>query len=194
MSQVAKQCLGCRYAQSKIRITANCKNCGSEFQHKPNKPKLACSPECATTLRNIGTKETQCRKVEIKCEWCGAGRLLSPSNSHRRFCSRACGYLANTGSGSATWKGGVTSEHHAFYSSREWKLKCRDIWARHRGKCGRCNIRPERGEVHHIRTWAKYPDDRMRDSNLILLCYECHKWVHSKKNKQRDFLYTPDEC
>lgn len=42
----------------------------------------------------------------------------------------------------------------------------------------------KRLQVHHIKTWSKYPGLRYTMSNGITLCTGCHKDV---KNKEEDF-------
>ncbi|MBK8773017.1 MAG: HNH endonuclease [Rhizobiales bacterium] len=184
MSQVAKQCLACRRAT----VSAECKHCGKHFQHVPSRPRTACSPECAYILRGLASRNTQSRKVDVVCEQCGRIKQVSPVYASRRYCSRACTALARSGAGNQNWKGGITTEHQAFYASTRWRKKCHSIWKRERGICQRCNERCITGEVHHIHTWVARPDLHLASSNLALLCTGCHKWVHSKRNASRAFL------
>jgi predicted HNH restriction endonuclease len=92
-----------------------------------------------------------------------------------------------------TWKGGITPERQSFYSSREWKTACVAVWKRADAKCERCKkdhrILGNRGtfHVHHI---VSFRVKRLRSkvSNLAILCAACHRFVHSKKNKKKEFL------
>ena len=45
-------------------------------------------------------------------------------------------------------------------------------------------------EIHHIIPFV-YEDYRLDIDNLALLCYDCHKWVHSKKNTNQEFIKEP---
>lgn len=184
MSQVAMQCLACR----RKRVDAICQHCGGSFQHKPSKPRAACGAACASALRGRNSALTQSRKVEHRCQWCQRIRMVSPTYASRRFCSVACTAAARSGPLSEKWKGGITSQHAAFYTSREWKRACAETWRRDRGRCRKCGDRPLSGHVHHIRSWAAAPDLRLERSNLVLLCVECHRWVHSKRNTACEFL------
>lgn len=186
MSQVAKQCLECR----RKKVDAVCANCGCGFQHKPSKPRASCSPACAYALRGRASGDTQSRKVDLVCKWCGKSKQVSPVYASRQYCSRACTAAARSGENSRTWKGGVTSKHQAFFGCKEWKLKCREVYARDRGLCQRCGTRRENGggHVHHIKSWARHADERLNSGNLVLLCVACHKWVHSKRNHDKQFL------
>lgn len=94
------------------------------------------------------------------------------------------------------WKGGVTPERQAFYTTPEWKSACIAVWHRADARCERCSLdyRVVRGEqtfhVHHIVSFA-VPELRAEPSNLALLCVECHHFVHGRTNTNRDFLGRP---
>jgi len=178
MSQVAKQCLPCR----RKRVDAACEHCGSLFQHKPSRPRSACSAACAYALRGRASGAAQSRKVDLVCQWCSSVKRVSPTYAERQYCSRACTALARSGELNPAWKGGVTTEHQSFYAGAEWRRVCAAIYRRDRGLCHVCGERPERGEVHHIEPWALRPDLRLDHSNLVLLCRPCHCWVHSRDN------------
>jgi hypothetical protein len=85
-----------------------------------------------------------------------------------------------TGPQHPLWRGGVTPERQAFYSTPEWKAAIRAVWIRDR-TCRRCGKRPprhgpkhNRGHVHHIVSFL-VPELRLELSNLILLCADCHR-------------------
>ena len=188
MSQVAKQCLDCR----RKRVCSICQCCGLEFKHKPSQPRLSCSTLCAIKLRGVKSGATQrAKRKKLVCQQCGKTKLVAQSYSGRKFCSVACSALGKTGERSHQWKGGITSAHLAFFGGSAWKSKCRDVWRRDNGHCQRCKERCIRGEVHHIASWARHADLRLADSNLALLCYSCHKFVHSKRNTDGEFLHRP---
>ncbi|WP_353612177.1 HNH endonuclease [Rhizobium sp. Root651] len=189
MHYLAKQCLNCR----RKRIIAVCQECQTEFHQKPSRPRSACGPACAVKLRARGSRNSQSRKVPLVCEHCGKAKLVSPTYANRRFCSTDCANHGKCGEGSASWKGGVTSEHAAFYSSREWKVVCERIWARDRATCRRCGTKHRYPEppyhVHHIRLWAKFPEFRTDHDNLVLLCRGCHRFVHSRDNVSGELIF-----
>jgi 5-methylcytosine-specific restriction endonuclease McrA len=92
-----------------------------------------------------------------------------------------------------SWRGGVSPERQSFYSSEEWKCSVKLVWKRDDAKCRRCgkshNDANTRGTfaIHHIESFAVI-EKRAELSNLILLCKPCHLWVHSRQNKQKEFL------
>ena len=88
------------------------------------------------------------------------------------------------------WKGGCTPQRQAFYSSIEWSEAVRAVWGRDRGVCQRCGKKANGKKsmhIHHIVSFAN-KELRAEPSNLILLCRDCHHWVHSKRNANREFL------
>ena len=95
---------------------------------------------------------------------------------------------------SSNWKGGTTPERQAFYQSDEWKSAVSKIWKRDLARCRRCGI--ERTtmahHIHHIKSFSTYPDLRSDLDNLVLLCAECHRWVHSKNNVKSLFIQGGD--
>ncbi len=88
------------------------------------------------------------------------------------------------------WKGGVTPERQAFYLSSEWKAASIAVWRRDHATCQRCGLKMGPGvelHIHHIVSFA-CRQLRAEPSNLVLLCNLCHDWVHSRKNKQKEWI------
>lgn len=188
-SQVAAICLECR----RKRVAAICRACGRKCEHKPSRPRAACSSSCADQLRAVGSRNTQCRKVALVCQRCGRTKRVSPAYASRRFCSSRCHYEHNRGPANAAWKGGVTSEHQRFFASVEWKRVCQRVWARDRRTCQRCGtVHNGRGpvhEVHHVAVWTTFPELRIDLGNLRLMCRGCHRFIHSRSNTAGEFLW-----
>jgi hypothetical protein len=98
------------------------------------------------------------------------------------------------GAETPNWKGGCTPERQGFYSSREWKDAVIVVWQRDNAICCRCSLdsRILRREhiqfaIHHIESFT-VKEKRADPSNLVLLCRQCHLWVHSKVNVRKEFL------
>jgi len=89
------------------------------------------------------------------------------------------------------WKGGITPERQAFYTSREWAEACLFVWNRDKATCQRCGKKKinndEEFHIHHIISFSQ-KELRAEPNNLILLCGDCHRWVHSAKNMNNEFL------
>jgi hypothetical protein len=96
------------------------------------------------------------------------------------------------GSDTPNWKGGITAERQAVYSSLEWKSAVSEVWKRDNATCRRClrrknEMREVAFDIHHIRSF-QCVELRCTVSNLVLLCDPCHYWVHSKANKNKLFI------
>jgi hypothetical protein len=92
-----------------------------------------------------------------------------------------------------SFKGGLTPERQAVYSSQEWVESVKFVWARDNATCQCCgkhhNTEENRGNfhVHHIVSF-QVKELQTKPSNLVLLCKDCHKFVHSKKNVNKQFI------
>lgn len=94
------------------------------------------------------------------------------------------------GEKASAWKGGCTPERQAFYSTPEWAKAVKAVWRRDKGKCQRCGIQGNQDtlmHIHHVVSFA-VKELRSEPSNLVLLCAQCHHFVHSKKNVNHEFL------
>lgn len=91
------------------------------------------------------------------------------------------------------YKGGISPERQSFYSSREWSEAVKKVWQRDKAICQKCgknhNEEENRGSfhIHHLVSFQVI-ELRCDVSNLILLCKDCHRWVHSKKNINKQFI------
>lgn len=98
-----------------------------------------------------------------------------------------------TGASHPAYKGGLTPERQAVYSSQEWVSAVKEVWARDNATCQRCGVRhnteTNRGtfHIHHLKSF-QVAELRTEPSNLVLLCKPCHLFVHSKKNTNNQFI------
>lgn len=63
----------------------------------------------------------------------------------------------------------------------KWK---KSVLERDKHKCAKCGS-TEDLNVHHILSFAKYPEARYDIDNGITLCYDCHLAAHGKKRKSK---------
>ena len=106
-------------------------------------------------------------------------------------------WLKQDGAKPASWRGGVTPERQAFYSSDSWADAVKSVWVRDNATCQRCgkhhNTAKARGtfHIHHVVSF-RVKRLRAETSNLVLLCRQCHLWVHSRENSERTFIKDQD--
>ena len=102
-------------------------------------------------------------------------------------------WLKQEGVHPGTWKGGITPERQAFYSSDKWKTAEAYVRDRDKNTCQLCGMKqPEdckrQFDIHHIYPFDKSKHLRANPDNLVVLCRSCHMFVHSSKNVERKFL------
>lgn len=103
-------------------------------------------------------------------------------------------WLKEPGKKPAAWRGGVSPERAKFYATKEWKSCVQSIWKRDNATCQLCGLDSRsvsrtdtRFDIHHIDGFS-IANRRADVGNLILLCQPCHKWAHSRKNKEKVLL------
>jgi hypothetical protein len=107
-------------------------------------------------------------------------------------------WKGRTGKDHPSWKGGATPERQAFYATDEWREAVKAVWQRDNAICQRCgkSHNGSRSEgafhIHHIVSF-QVEELRTDPDNLVLLCKDCHRFVHSKKNVNGDFIKEPDQ-
>lgn len=102
-------------------------------------------------------------------------------------------WRGKSGEAHPRYKGGLTPERQSVYSSIEWVDAVKAVWKRDSATCQRCgihhNTQESRGNfhIHHI-TSFQFKNLQTKSSNLVLLCKDCHKFVHSKENINKQFI------
>lgn len=96
------------------------------------------------------------------------------------------GMYGKDGDTNPNWKGGITPERQEFYASDGWKRACSEVYKRDGAKCQRCGSK-ENLHVHHIVPFGN-KGLRADINNLILLCKDCHNFVHSKRNVDKEYI------
>ena len=118
-------------------------------------------------------------------------------DGHVPYLIKGIHWLHASGRKPASWKGGVTPERQIMYSSDKWKRCVKEVWRRDNATCQRCgkqyNLtdRSQHFHIHHMYSFANYPYLRMNPDNLVLLCPDCHRFVHSKENIEHEFITKP---
>lgn len=91
-----------------------------------------------------------------------------------------------------SWKGGLTPLRQKIYSTDEWKNVRKLVFERDNYSCVMCDkyiSSIKRGAkticnlaIHHITPFSDDVTKACVQDNLVLLCHECHAWVHSGEN------------
>ena len=79
------------------------------------------------------------------------------------------------------WKGGITPKNQIDRGSARATSWRNAVFKRDRYTCQICGTIGGKLNAHHIKPWAKFPEERYNIENGITLCRKCHKAVHSKK-------------
>lgn len=83
--------------------------------------------------------------------------------------------LANSGSKSHLWKGGVTPEIRRIRNTVEYKIWRRAVFERDDYTCIWCFKRGGILNADHIKSFRNYPELRFAIDNGRTLCVDCHK-------------------
>ena len=114
------------------------------------------------------------------------GRIFS--EQHKANIRKVQIEKAAYGEKNPNWKGGLTEVNRRLRSgwqAREWKAKAIDLAGHKCQDCGtpdgstcECCGTKVRLHVHHIKSFAKYPDLRFDPTNAEVLCPKCHYKKH----------------
>lgn len=77
---------------------------------------------------------------------------------------------------------GETAKKRLSYRYRQWR---KSVLERDNYTCQKCGAKEKVMEVHHIKSFAKYPELRDEVSNGITLCHNCHVSVHKEERHGR---------
>ena len=167
-----------------------CNRCGKILANKYAKY----CPECLSIVKH----EYYYKRVETKCAYCGKTLYVTPSrirNHEFLYCNSNC--MAKdyerrfSGENSPTWKGGKRHYKGGWLKARD-KVRERDNYT-----CQLCGITEEEQgfqmDVHHIVNYRLFKDKREANNldNLICLCHNCHRFIHSNSNTEN--LYIKDK-
>lgn len=159
------------------------KNYGLETRPRGTDYGQCFQPGCGSLF--TGRKHSEETKQKIRQK-----RL---QDGHVPYLKNGIHWLKHDGAVSPAWKGGVSPERQAVYSSEDWCNAVKKVWERDKARCQRChknhNDELNRGNfhIHHIISFS-VKEFRCEITNLILLCKECHRWIHSKNNVNKDFI------
>lgn len=117
------------------------------------------------------------------------GRVFS--EEHKQNIRKSLIARVAYGEKNPNWKGGLTEINRrarGSWQARDWKQQS---LARAGFKCEKCGV--DNGQtceccgvkitlhVHHIKSFAKYPDERYDPNNSSVMCPKCHRAEHQMK-------------
>jgi len=190
-----------------VQIELTCAVCGKTYSRSPSRIKSevsCCSKECKGKAQTLGliphivtksytyTEESKARLIEavrrpkgkrsshpLVCFNCGdkfEDRWWGKTRkSGLTFCSLKCCNEYRIGDKNPAWRGG----HPEYYGSN-WRSIRREVRARDKFTCQRCNQKPSRlPDVHHIIPVGAFdtPEEGNYPENLVSLCHPCHMYV-----------------
>jgi len=91
------------------------------------------------------------------------------------------------GKGNPNYEDGRTPERQRAYSRSAWKKLVEAVQERDGHKCVRCGAESDLG-THHLKSWAAHAESRYDLQQIVTVCKKCHRWIHSKRNVNYDFL------
>ena len=166
-------------------LELKCTECGTEYTqqeriYKVSKWKDRCpahrkadKPKCDECGVHVSRGYTKCKKcnglskrVDVKtCVDCGTdisrkavNRCLSCHNKKQDK--------------------GLSKERVKFQNSSAWSAVRTACFTRDDYTCQVCNTRGGTLEAHHVKRYADSIEARLDLSNLLTLCYSCHKYAH----------------
>ena len=110
------------------------------------------------------------------------------SDEHKQNIRQSLITRAAYGEKNPNWKGGKTLEHliaRTNWQAREWKrlalerasYQCQQCGVKDGWMCECCGTKV-RLHVHHVKSFAKYPELRYDPENSEVLCPKCHFKIH----------------
>lgn len=175
-----------------------CEVCGEYYLQQERVYRIAVWKNRCPKHRKNPTKIYKCRECGIEVsrgyDWCKKcyGLSMRYSQNYCLICNKEILYnstLCLLCHNKNQFKG-KTTERNRFNNNKKWQELREFCFKRDNYTCQNCGDKNYKGrgktiriEAHHIKNWSDYKDLRLDPDNIITLCYNCHKQVHSIKNK-----------
>ena len=183
------------------RYKMNCETCSKSYLGRGMR---FCSNSCRVTWTNLHRNVAKLPDVRAKISFARRGRATIWGEKHwnwqgkslPRFCIdcgkrlmsdgwgkhglvKRCHSCSHRGELSPMWKGGATPLRIKEYGTERYKNFVNIVLERDNYTCRYCGSKNGMGhnirlEVHHLKSYAEYPELRYDPSNGITLCRPCH--------------------
>lgn len=192
------------------KVEVACAFCGKPCLRWPFEliasKKFYCSQECQDLWRSKHVRGPNGShwtggKLTVACTWCGKpcppcwASAITDSGNH--FCSAPCyakwQFEHRRGPNHPGWKGGASSLRGLWLQQegRQWRRQALTCQA----ACGICGVQPPiLPHVHHALSFALYPAYRSRPENALVVCEECHEWLHRREGKGKRLELERELC
>lgn len=191
MHRQSKMCLGC-YRKKQARpdnyIKRACLVCDNPFIVHKSQIERGQGNYCSRSCARVGSPTRQRESPTVICATCGKKfhkyhAEIRKTKGKYHFCSLKCWYEWNQGNNHYLWQGG---QHERLSpEGRAWRKR---ILEREQGHCRLC-LNTEQPEAHHIRMFSRYPNDRWKLENGILLCSDCHRVITGEEEDWEELLH-----
>lgn len=187
---IVKKCLYCNKDISVIK--------SRQESHK------FCSYPCYLAYRKLNiydyVKEKDMKNIRIcvncECEFYRIESLVYRDNNKRVYCSRKCmgEYFERKKLFSGKNNGMYVNGNSYLNRGDSWASQAIKVRKRDSNCCRLCKTTKSKCfEVHHIVPYSMYSNEKLANRliNLVTLCYDCHKKIHSHfyKNTPKYFKY-----
>ena len=196
------------------RVEKNCTNCNNKFTTYRHERKIFCSRKCSNSNIEIQAKRLEKQKGVKKVLSKETLDMYQSPEMRERARNRALTAWTNPEtrkrmisgikrrSESDKWKSAAhfqKGEKHPNYKGNnirfrgqkanqyEYKKWRKDVFTRDDYTCQKCGVKATRLNAHHIREWAKFPEERFNIDNGITLCEPCHANAHGKMFKEKTY-------
>jgi hypothetical protein len=160
-----------------------CIYCHKEYGRIKDKRRAGkfCSFECYQKHRVEFPKAIK----NLECKICGKLFHRKPTEIKKgaKYCSRKCQFEAMREG--IIIRGESYNDRHLIRQSQEYKNWRRKAKQLHKNICDKCGIKDRTVceccgntiylHVHHVKSFAVYPDLRFNPENSSVLCSKCHK-------------------
>lgn len=158
---------------------STCLNCGIRFRHAPSAHPKYCSRACVDSSEQRSIEISNRVKTAWQTEETRLNMMKGIESRSELDEWKSAAHFQK-GDKHPRYKGNRTAR----ISNYEHKKFVKAVLRRDKYTCQQCGSK-QFIQVHHIKSWADYPELRYEASNGVALCEECHIRLHGGTRKPR---------